>query len=145
MRVAKSFPVTMTKYMAEVTLGDPKIILKDGSDRIFASLDVSIQLPVVPPRRGRVTLSGVPEYRRADKAFYLKDSRIEKLELPGLPAAQAELAKPPVQAVAQSVLSTTPVYRLSERDAIEAVAGRVLTGAAVKHGMLSLTLGLPDD
>ncbi len=141
-RVGRAFPVTMTQLMARVTLDDPKVRLAEESERIAVDLQVTFALPLLAAHRGRVTVSGVPDYRRAERAIYFTQTRLERLSVPGLAPEQLVLAERAVEGVAQSVLATTPVYRLGAV-ADERVAQRVLTGMSVSRGELILKLGVP--
>lgn len=141
--IAQAFPVKRATGLAQLTLDEPKVTLAEGSDRIGLELRATVALPLIPVQQGRIAISGVPEYRQAEKAFYFIQPRLDRITIPGISGAQLELVKAPLEAVASSALGANAVYKLEDRNFNEAAVGRVLTGVTVRDGRLVLTLGLP--
>jgi hypothetical protein len=141
-RVAARFPVQRATPFGTVVFENPNVILREGSDRIGVELDVKVQVPLLPAASGKVAVSGTPLYRREEKAFYLHDAKLERLEVAGLPQDQLDRLRAPVEAVAAGALYYFPVYQLEQRDWKEVGAEHALKDVSVQNGKLKVTLGL---
>ncbi|HVJ21495.1 MAG TPA: DUF1439 domain-containing protein [Polyangiaceae bacterium] len=141
-RLAAKFPVQKPVLLGTISLENPNVILRENSDRIGVALDAKLTLPLFPPYIGKLTVSGKPAYRPAEKAFYLQEAALESFEVSGLPAAQAEALRGPTEIVARSVLDSFPVYQFDQRNWKEVSAEHVLQSVKVENGKLHATLGL---
>lgn len=142
-RVSAVFPIQREAFLARVTLQNPVVVLREGSDRIGLDLEVRLALPLLPEHSGKVAASGKLAYRPTEKAFYLEQPAIDRLEIPGVSATQTEELRRPAEAVIALVLPTLPVYQLAQRDAKEVAAEHVLKSVAVKNGRVEAEIGLP--
>jgi hypothetical protein len=139
--VARHFPLTVSRPMASVVLTDPIVVLRDGDDRLGLDVNVSVKLPVVPAYAGRVAVMARPFYDPAEKAFYLRDARIERLDLPGLTGERRAALSAAISALGAPALAKIPVYRLEGRNLEEVTARHFLKEVRIEGGRLRLTLG----
>jgi hypothetical protein len=142
-RLDTAFPVDQQLLLTRVVLEHPKVILTNGSDRIGVGLDVRVEIPIVGPRSGSVTLSGGIDYRREQKAFFLRDPKLDQVEVQGLTAEQLGPVKGPLESVARGALTVFPIYELKQRNLGENAAEHVLRKVWVKDGNVYAELGLP--
>jgi len=142
-RLDPAFPVSQEILLTRLVFEHPKVILNDGSDRIGVGLDVRVEIPVLGPRSGSVTLSGGLDYRREQKAFFLRDPKLDQVEVGGLTAAELAPIRGSLESVARGALTVLPIYELRERNAAESTAERVLRRVWVKDGYVYAELGLP--
>ena len=141
-RLEAAFPVEQEQFAVRVVVDQPQVILREGSDRIGLDVRVRVRIPLLREYTGRVGTTGKLVYRREDKAFYLFESRVERLEIDGLPPEQTELVKKPVEAVAARALEAHPIYRLQGRNAQETLVEYVLLDVQVRDGKVIAELGL---
>jgi hypothetical protein len=139
--VAKHFPLSISKPLGSVTLTDPVVILRDGDDRLGLDLNVTVKLPVAPAHSGRVGAMARPFYDPAEKAFYLRDASLERLDVPGLTGDRLAVVSAAISTFAAPALGKVPVYRLEGRNLKEVTAEHFLKEVRVEGGRLRLTLG----
>ena len=142
-RLDATFPVDQQVLLTRVVLEHPKVILTNGSDRIGVGLDVRVEIPIVGPRSGSVTVSGGIDYRREQKAFFLRDPKLEQIQVEGLTAEQLGLVKSPLESVTTAALTVFPIYEFKQRNVGEITAEHVLRKVYVKDGNVYAELGLP--
>lgn len=142
-RVSALFPIQRDVLLARVTLQNPVVILREGSDRIGVDLDVRVALPLLPEQTGKLGASGKLAYRPAEKAFYLEVPTVDRLEIAGVPPEHAAQLRGAAEAVVRLVLASQPVYQLAQRDYKEVAAEHVLENVSVRNGKVVAELGLP--
>ena len=140
-KLARRFPVTKEKFLVRVTLSDPKVLLRTGDPRLGLDLAAQIKPPLGAPLDGRVAVLGEPYYDPQQKAFFLHNPEIERVEFPGFDLAQHEKARTAVQTAVSVALASIPIYSLEGRDLKEATARHLLKEVHVQDGMLRFTLG----
>jgi uncharacterized protein DUF1439 len=139
--VVKHFPITVSRPLGSVTLTDPIVVLRGGDDRLGLDVRVAVKLPLVSAYSGRVAVLARPFYDPAEKAFYLRDASVERLELPGLAGDRRAAVSAAISALGAPALAKVPVYRLEGRNLKEATAEHFLKEVRVEGGRLRLTLG----
>lgn len=138
-RIAPRFPTHHCKLVvACVDLSNPAVVLKEGSDRLGFTADVSVAL-ALKERTGRVGFSGRPRYAAQEGQLFLDDLQIDTLELAGLPAEYAELVKLRGPAAAKGALQSHPLYTLDTSTAKGALAKRTVKDVKVVDGKLRVS------
>jgi hypothetical protein len=140
--VAQHFPITVSKSLVSVVLTDPLVVLRDGDDRLGLDLNVAVKLPVAPAYSGRVAVLGRPFYDPAERAFYLRDASVERLDLPGVAGDRRAALSAAISAIGAPALAKVALYRLEGRNLKEVTAEHLLKDVRVEGGRLVLTLGL---
>ena len=92
---------------------------------------------------GRVAATGRLSYRVEERAFYLADPIIERIEVAGLKSEHVEKVRTPIESVARSVLELFPVYEFKGRNLKEITAQHVLRSVIVRDGRVYAELALP--
>jgi hypothetical protein len=141
-RVNEKFPVERQLAFSKVTLDTPEVILSEGSDRIGLDLRAHLQAPMLPPSSATITVTGKLSYRPDQRAFYLAEAKIDRLQVEGVPAQFADQARAPIESVAHGVFDAFPVYQLQGRNLQEVTAAHLLREVTVKDGKLQATFGL---
>ena len=128
----------------DVDLDNPRIKLVEGSDRVQAGLDVTVNVRLgnKRPINGSADVSGHVRYAPEQGEFYLVKPEIESLSIEGVPTDYAERIDETLTKALASFFKTRPIYRLKETDTKQATAKLVLKDVAVEKGDLVLTLGL---
>jgi hypothetical protein len=142
-RLEAKFPVEQQVFVSTVTLEQPRVILREGSDRIGIDLRIRVRAPLLPEYGGQVAVTGKLVYRREETAFFLREPVLEDLVIDGLRAEHAELVRKPAETAASAALETIPVYRLEGRDLEEVGARSLLETVVVRDGKLCATLAIP--
>jgi len=140
--VAKHFPITVSRpLLGSVALTDPVVVLRDGDDRLGLDVNVAVKLPLVAAYSGRVAVLARPFYDPAEKAFYLRDASVQRLDVPGLAGDRRAVVGAAISALGAPALAKVPVYRLEGRNLKEVTAEHFLKEVRVEGGRLRLTLG----
>jgi hypothetical protein len=143
-RLAPRFPITREKYLVAVTLSDPKVLLRTEDNRVGLDLATEVRAPralLTAPLAGRIAVMGVPYYDPQQKAFFLHDPRIERVDFPGFDLARYQKARLALEAAVGLALQSIPVYTLEGRTFKEATAKHLLKEVHVEAGKLHFTLG----
>ena len=111
----KRLPETESYGLVEVTYNDGTVALKEDSSRIYLELDVDVTAAGVPGTktltRGTVYMSSDIGYDENDSVLYLKDPRLEDIEIEGVP--------PLIEGIVNTALETLSVSFLDSRIAVE--------------------------
>jgi hypothetical protein len=145
-KLAAKLPLTKT-YLAifDVTLDRPRVVLKEGSDRVNAGLDVTLNIRLgnqAQPLGGSLDASGGIRYVPERGELFLTDPVIERSSLQGLPEKYAEKLNGVLARVLADYYADHPIYRLSTDDPKQAAVRWVLKQVVVEDGELVVTLGL---
>jgi Protein of unknown function (DUF1439) len=84
---------------------------------------------------------GIPHYDPQQKAFFLRDSRIERVDFPGWNLGGHQRTRAALDAAVGVALQNVPVYTLEGRTFKEATAKHFLKEVHVADGKLHFTLG----
>jgi hypothetical protein len=142
-RVDERFPIEYDRLLARVTLTNPEVILEPGRDHIGLDMDVAVQVPVSGRMSGGLRVQAGLSYRREEKAFYLRDLSIERLQVEGMDGEWPAKVVRPIELAASKALTVFPVYTLKRRNIRELTAEHVLRSVAVRDGGLHVELGIP--
>jgi hypothetical protein len=137
--LAPRFPVTRSELMFSVTLSNPSVLLRAGDKRIGVQLDAEARAPIGPSVRGRIAALGEPFYDREQKAFFIRNPVIERLDIAGLGSVPSRLREA-MASVAQHALGDIPVYRLEGRNRDESTAELLLKEVSVRDELLVFTM-----
>jgi hypothetical protein len=132
-------------FLIQVTLDHPRVSLIEGSDRVNAGFDVTLNVRLgdsTLPVAGSVDASGGIRYERSEGKFYLTSPAIEQLRLQGLPEKYAARASDALSRALSDYYASHPIYTLNTIDAKQAVAKLTLKSVIVEHQQLVVTLGI---
>lgn len=113
--ISRHFPVD-TRYLEwfDVSLAQPRIRLMPAENRIATQMDYTLGTALTGGRalRGGLELSYGLRFEPGDATVRLADVRVERFDLPGVPASQAGRVNRLGSAMAESVLQDAVVHRL---------------------------------
>lgn len=139
-------PFTRTYLVIfEVTLDEPRIVLEEGSDRIIAGLDVSLDLAGTEgPEmiRGSVDASSALRYEAETGEFFLVDPEIHEVSVPGVPDRYTSRIDDVLSRALAEYYRTRPIHTIRRSDLRYATARLLLEDVRVVDGDLVVTLGL---
>ena len=141
-QLTPKFPIQKNILLANITLSDPKVTLKESSDRVFIGANVAVTVPTQPKASGATTLSGKVVYAPEQGAFVLSDMRVEELKVPGVSSQILEKASALISEVGAQVLNRFPIYTLDPNDRTQKLAKSVLKSVNVVNGKLRVSLGI---
>lgn len=136
------FPIERSLLLAKAVFSDPKVQLKEGTNRIHLSADAVAIVPTQPEWKGSAEFSGGVRYDPEQGAILLEDARIENLVLAGVPEKYHAPVKELGTVVAREYLNRVPIYKLDPADYRQSVALFVLKSVSVENGRLRIVLGV---
>lgn len=142
-RVEARFPLEHQVLVTSMILERPRVLLPEGGDRVGLELLVRVRTPLLPEYRGTVGVVGALEYRPEEKAFYLRQPTLERLDIDGLRTEHTVLVRGPVETAVGTVLETLPIYRLDGGDLKDLGARHLLRSVTVRDGEVHATFALP--
>ena len=145
-KLAERLPLRKTYlFIFEVVLDDPRLELIEGSNRVNAGLDVTLNIKLNDeplPIGGELDVSGGVRYEAADGQFFLTEPAIENLSIQGVPAKYtAKVNSVLTKAIGEYYLDR-PIYTLKDSDVKNAAAKLLLKTVIVKDQVLIVTLGI---
>ena len=144
--LAARMPIQKTYLLiVQVTLDHPRIVLVEGSDRVKAGLDVTLNFRLgdaALPLSGLVDVSGGIRYEPNEGRFYLADPVVERLQMQGIPEKYASRVSAALTQAIADYYATRPIYTLNAVDARQAAAKMVLKSVVIEHQQVVVTLGI---
>jgi hypothetical protein len=141
--LTEHFPIEKKDVLYSLSLRNPEVLLKDGSDRIGLRVKAAVRLIGTSERTGTVGIDGTMRYEPTTRQFFLTDTRIQDLTFDGVSSSVMDKLRGVLKPVLESRLVVIPLYQLKEKDRKQAALGLVLKSVAVKNGLLEAKLGLP--
>jgi len=145
-KLNEKLPLTKSYlFIIQVTLANPRVHLKDGTNRVNAGLDVILNVTIgknPKPLGGTVDASGGISYVPEKGELYLTDPIIENLEIQGIPTKYMDKVNKALTKALAEYYRDNPVYTLRSTDAKQAAARMVLKNVIVENRELVVTLGI---
>ena len=132
-------------FIVEVILDNPRMMLVNGSNRVNAGLDVTLNIYIDNdplPLGGSIDMSGGIRYDAEAGSFYLTDPIVENLKIQGIPNKYAEHINKALTKALAEYYSERPIYTLSSLDIRQATTKIILKDVRVKNKELIMTLGI---
>jgi hypothetical protein len=136
------FPVQQTTAIGDVELSSPRIVLPSGSDRIECAVNIRIEIPGQYIATGNGVIDGELDYSAERGEFYLRNPRLMRLTVDGLPPSYDEIVLSVINDLTQQHLPLIVVYRLDRQKIAHASVLRTLKSVRVHKGQLLVELGL---
>lgn len=112
----KRFPIEKNYLISTISLTDPKVALRSGTNRIHFGVVITATIPTQTPVQGSGEFSGEIRYDPQTEDIYLTEVGVERLEIPKLGDKVTAQVKEVSSLLAREALSRFPIYRLSESD-----------------------------
>lgn len=145
-KLAERLPLQETYlFIFQVVLDNPRLLLVNGSDRVNAGLDVTLNIHINDeplPLGGQLDVSGGVRYEAAEGQFFLTEPEIDRLSVQGIPAAFTDRVDSVLTRALAAYYVDRPIYTLRESDVGQAAAKLLLKNVIVENKELVVTLGL---
>ena len=77
---SQKFPINQDFVFAYVQLQKPHIYIKNGTNRLTATINTNFSTVFMPSSAGTFSLTGTPYFDKEKSAIFLKDIQIEELK-----------------------------------------------------------------
>ncbi|MGI9325060.1 MAG: DUF1439 domain-containing protein [Pseudomonadales bacterium] len=145
-KLSQKLPLERTYLLIfQVVLDNPRLQLTDGSDRVLAGLDVTLNIRIGSeplPLGGSVDVSGGVRYDDTMGEFYLDDPVIEDLSIQGVPTEYSGRVDNILTKAIAQYYADRPIYTLNESDVKQSAAKLLLKDVTVQDRVLIVTLGV---
>lgn len=145
-KINEFMPLKKTYFLIfETELANPRVKLRDGSERIHLGMDVGVTIELfglAKSFRGKADLSGGIRYEPDGGNFFLVNPYVEKLEIDDVPDERANKANEAISSALTAYFNTYPVYTLKGKDTRHAAADLFLKKVIVEGRHLVIYLGL---
>jgi hypothetical protein len=144
-KIDAHFPITESFLILQATLQQPRIVLRDGSQRVALGIDLLLNVFVDKERRplgGSIDVESAIRYEPGAGQFFLTDPEIVRLDVQRIPDNYTAKVREFLRATLSKSFARYPVYTLSMLNAKTAAARLVLRRVQIDHGVLVLTLGI---
>jgi hypothetical protein len=142
-RLDRKFPIRKKYLMVlELTLADPEVALREGSDRV--GFDVAAFTNVIvnaEDLEGTASVSSTIRYDRKEGALLLVDPRVEDLTISLLEEKYQDGVKEVANIAADEYLDDYEIYKLDQSDFKQKIAKLIIKDVVVEDGLLKITLG----
>lgn len=138
-KIERLFPVSHQDPLYDLLLSEPRVVLREGGDRIGLGLKLSgtlLQWPVA----GRAQVTGGLRFEPASGEFYLRDATVEELAIDGVPEQYAGELRRIAEQAAREMLNSRPIYVLGQLGESKQPLGREIKAINVRGGKLVLEL-----
>lgn len=145
-KLGEKLPLTKTYlFILEVTLGNPRVSLAEGSRKIDVGLDVVLNIKInrgLKPLGGSIDMSVGVRYEPEKGQFFLTDPVIENLKIQGIPDKYTDTADRALSKAISGYCETNPIYTLKTSDIKQAAAKLVLKDVYIHNKELVIKLGI---
>jgi hypothetical protein len=137
---SQEFPINQDFVFANVQLQKPHVFVKNGTNRLAASINMSFSTIFLPSSDGTFSISGTPYFDRENSAIYLKNIQMEDLKLTNVTIdknivnALVVNTKP----IIDNVFNTIPIYKIDK----SSFKGSFINNIKIENSELLVTFGL---
>lgn len=137
---SKEFPIKKDFVFANIELMKPNIFIKEGTNRLNASIAMNISAIFVPQANSSIAISGVPFFNKENSSIYLKDIQIEKFDFSNLDINRefANLIITNMKPVIDNIFTNIPIYQLDK----SSLKGSFVKDIKIENSELLVTFGL---
>ena len=142
-RLDKRFPITKQYLMLlELTLADPIVELREGSDRVGFGVSAATNVRVDgEDLTGRAHMTAAIRYVPERGSLFLVDPSLEQLDISLLPDKYKNAVTQAASLATQEFLDDYEIYKLEQSDFKQRLAKLILRDIVVEDGLLRITLG----
>ena len=136
------FPIRQATAIGDVKLSSPKILLTKDSDRLSFAVNIRLEMPDQYIAKGDCVIDGELDYNAERGEFYLREPRLLKLSVDGLPSSYESIVMSVISDLTQQQIPLIIVYRLDNQAIGQASVLRTLKSVHVHKGQVIVELGL---
>lgn len=135
-QVSKNFPQTHEKMGASITLSDPNIFLKEGSNSICIKISIKAKIPLIGEKNGFLIVSSGINYDQKMKSIHTENIKLNDLQIENT----GEQITSKIKSLADMVIrKTLEGYKIYQGES--SVANGTLKEINVRNGQVILTIG----
>ena len=137
---SQKFPINQDFVFAFVQLEKPHIYIKNGSNRLTATINTNFSTVFMPNSVGTFSLTGSPYFDKEKSAIFLKDIQIEELKITNIDLDKNFLntltsnTKP----IIDDIFNTIPIYEVDK----SSFKGSLMKDIKIEDSQLLVTFGL---
>lgn len=147
-KLDEKFPVSKIKYFIEFTFNEPKVLLKDGSDRIDFLVNVFIKTPLISMDKkeirnefnGQVNVECKLYYVPDTGYFHLNRLEIKKMEIKEIPEKYNKKINTFIKPFIERYVDSHPIYKLNPKNFKQEIARVLLKKVYVENNNLIILL-----
>lgn len=148
--VNSSFPLSHSNAQINITLRNPKVVLKDGWEHVAIKLDLNLAMKKRRANRniyqsaynGKVTLSGTLKYLPKSGNILLNKIKLRILNSKNIKAADIAKIEKSLVPMLQSELNKHPIYRLKGKQFKHKLNEMALSNIQINKNTINLELAL---
>lgn len=137
---SQEFPINQDFVFANIQLQKPHIFVKNGTNRLAASINMSFSTILLPNSDGTFSISGTPYFDKETSAIFLRDIQMEELKLTNVTIdknivnALVVNTKP----IIDNIFNTIPIYKIDK----SSFKGSFIKDIKIENSELLVTFGL---
>ena len=137
---SQKFPINQDFVFAFVQLEKPYIHIKNGTNRLSATINTNFSTVFLPNSRGTFSLTGTPYFDKEKSAIFLKDIRIEELKFTNLDIDKnfVNTLVSNTKPVIDDIFNTIPIYEVDK----SSFKGSLMKDIKIEDSQLLVTFGL---
>lgn len=137
---SKYFPMKRDFVFANTQIEKPYIFIKEKTNRLSATIDISLSAIFMPSTNGTFTLSGNPYFDKEKSAIFLRDIQLEKLEFTNMDIDKdfTNMLVSNIKPVIDNIFTNLPIYKLDK----SSFKGSFVKDVKIEDSELLVTFGL---
>lgn len=144
-KLESKLPITKHYFtIVELTLNNPRVALKNGTSRVTAGLDATLNITALPnpkPLAGTIDVSSGINYLAETGQFFLSNPKIEDLQIQGIPQILQTKVLEALSKALTEYFQKNPIYTL-RNNVKQAAVRMVLKSVKIENQELVITLGI---
>ncbi len=134
------FPIKENFVFANIDIKQPKIYIKNGSNKLNAKMDLNLSAIFIPTSKGTFEISGEPYFNKEKSAIFLRDINIEDLEFTDLNLNKrfANTLLSNMKPVVDTIFEQMPIYEIDKNS----FKGSFVKDIKIENSELLVTFGL---
>ncbi|MDH5510054.1 MAG: DUF1439 domain-containing protein [Nitrospinota bacterium] len=142
-QVEQNFPVEEKNMFSSLTLQNPRVELKEGTDRVGLVLDAAVKALGGIETNGVVHLDGALRYVRENGEFLLVDAVARKVEIDGASEVARRTVAQLITAALRDYFDKNPIYKFDPKDMTQVMIMSALKSVKVSEGKLMIEFAMP--
>ena len=137
---SQEFPINQDFVFANVQLQKPHIYVKNGTNRLAATINMNFSTVFIPNSNGTFAITGNPYFDRETSAIFLKDIQIEELKLTNMDIDKnfVNTIITNTKPVIDNVFNSIPIYKVDK----SSFKGSFINDIKIEDSELLVTFGL---
>jgi hypothetical protein len=137
---SSKFPMKKSFLIANIEIIQPKISVKENTNKLQALVDINVSAIFLPKTQGTVVVLGTPYFNKEQASIYLKDVSIEKLDFKNKDVSESvSLSVLSTMApILDEIFKTMPIYKIKENS----FKGSFVKDVKIEDSELLVTFGL---